>query len=322
MQDNSARAQGGPIIFLMGPTGVGKTGAAITLAARLPLEIVSVDSALVYRGLDVGSAKPNPALRRDIPHHLIDICAPTERYSAARFRADALACINGIHARGKIALLVGGTGLYFRALEHGLAPLPPAEAVVRERLAEELREFGNLALHNRLAAVDPGAAARIHPNDPQRLIRALEVFQLTGAPMSQLWDAQQLDALPQPPLKLILLPTERPVLHARIARRFDDMLERGFINEVAGLRARGDLSLDNPALRAVGYRAIWHYLDGQVSFAEMREQGIAASRQLAKRQLTWLRRETQARGFVSDSASLSTDLLAAIAARDFQTFEI
>ncbi|MEX2480958.1 MAG: tRNA (adenosine(37)-N6)-dimethylallyltransferase MiaA [Gammaproteobacteria bacterium] len=280
-----------PLVFIMGPTGAGKTRLALSLAERLPCDIVSVDSALVYRGLDIGTAKPNPAERARAPHHLIDICDPTERYSAARFRTDARAALEAIAARGRLALLVGGTGLYFRALQYGLADLPDADPEVRALLRATLREEGAAELHRRLAEVDPEAAARIHPNDPQRLIRALEVHQLTGRPLSSLWRRGQLEPLAVPVLKLVLAPARRGVLHAHIARRFDAMLERGFVNEVRALRARGDLSHELPALRTVGYRELWRFLDGDGDYEAMRQRGIIATRQLAKRQLTWLRRE-------------------------------
>ncbi len=278
-------------MFLMGPTGAGKTRVALALAARLPVEIVSVDATLVYRGLDIGSAKPNPSLRRRIPHHLIDICAPTEHYSAARFRGDALAVIDAIRGRGHIPLLVGGTGLYFRALERGLSDLPGADHEVRAGLEAELAAHGNAYLHAQLAAVDPQAAERIHPNDPQRLLRALEVYRLSGVPMSQLWRSVAPAAPGLVARKLVLAPARRADLQAGLRRRFLDMLERGFINEVQALRRRGDLAPTMPAMRAVGYRQIWRYLDGEMDYETMCERGVIASRQLAKRQLTWLRRE-------------------------------
>jgi tRNA dimethylallyltransferase len=281
-----------PLVFIMGPTGVGKTRLALTLAERLDGEIVSVDSALVFRGLDIGTAKPNPAERARIPHHLIDICDPTERYSAARFRHDAQVAIDAIRARGRLPLLVGGTGLYFRALEYGLADLPDADPAVRAELEACLAAQGSEVLHRRLALVDPLAAARIHPNDPQRLVRALEVQQLTGQPMSSLWQGAGLAALDAPVLKLAVAPCQRGLLHARIAQRFDTMLARGLINEVRALWLRGDLSPACPALRTVGYREVWRYLTGEFDYTSMRERAIIATRQLAKRQLTWLRRET------------------------------
>ncbi len=280
-----------PVIFLMGPTAAGKTGVALSLARQLPCEVVSVDSALVYRGLDIGTAKPNPAVRRRIPHHLIDICSPTGIYSAAQFRSDALHAIEAIRGRGRIPLLVGGTGLYFRALELGLAALPAADASVRRALYDDLERDGATALHARLAAVDAPAAARIHPQDPQRLVRALEVHALTGNPMSELWSAPSLPPLALPLIKIVLAPAERQTLHRRIAGRFLDMLERGLLNEVQALRRIDGLTPAHAALRTVGYREAWRHLDGELSRAEMVERATIATRQLAKRQLTWLRRE-------------------------------
>jgi len=308
-----------PLVFIMGPTGVGKTRLALRLAECVQGEVVSVDSALVYRGLDIGTAKPNPAERARIPHHLIDICDPAERYSAARFRRDALRAVAAIRARGRVPLLVGGTGLYFRALEFGLADLPDADPAVRAALEACLAAEGSEALHRRLALVDPVAAARIHPNDPQRLVRALEVQQLTGQPMSSLWRRSGLAPLEGPVLKVALEPGQRSTLHARIAQRFDTMLERGLINEVRALRARDDLSPMYPALRTVGYREIWRYLAGECDYADMRERAIIATRQLAKRQLTWLRRESDClRLDGTDSATVADLVRRVIAMRGFK----
>lgn len=283
-----------PVVFLMGPTGSGKSHLALKLAERLPMEIVNVDSALVYRGLDIGTAKPNPAMQRRVAHHLLDICDPAERYSVARFRVDALDAIETIAKRRRLPLLVGGTGLYFRALEQGIAALPAADPVIRQDLQTELDRYGPSFLHERLAAVDPEGAERIHPNDPQRLIRALEVQALTGQPISRLWCAGTLDALPHPVLKFVVAPAERGVLHRRIAARFHAMVERGLVNEVRNLKRRTDLSLENPAMRSVGYRDVWRYLERELTHEQMLERGIIATRQLAKRQLTWLRREADA----------------------------
>jgi tRNA dimethylallyltransferase len=280
-----------PVVFLMGPTGSGKSRLALALAERVPLEIVSVDSAQVYRGLDVGTAKPNPAVRRRVPHHLIDVCDPSASYSAARFRADASTAIEAIRARGRLPLLVGGTGLYFRALERGLAALPAADDDLRRALATELARDGSEALHARLAQVDAAAAARIHPRDPQRVLRALEVHAQTGRPLTALWRERRLAPLAPPPLKLALAPRARAVLHRRLEQRFHDMLDRGLVNEVRALRARGDLTAASPALRSVGYREVWRYLEGELGWEEMVTRALAATRQLAKRQLTWLRRE-------------------------------
>lgn len=279
---------------VMGPTAAGKTALAVALAERLPVEVISVDSALVYREMDIGTAKPDAATRRAVPHRLVDILDPAERYSAGRFRVDALREIARVRAAGRIPLLVGGTMLYFRALERGLADLPPADPAVRARLATEMAERGSSALHDRLARLDPAAARRIHPRDSQRIQRALEVHELTGRSLTELCTLQRDELLPFRLAKLIVSPGERRLLHDRIARRFRAMLEQGFIAEVERLRARGDLDLDQPSMRAVGYRQVWLYLDGDLDYAKMIEQGIAATRQFAKRQLTWLRAETDA----------------------------
>lgn len=279
-----------PILSIMGPTGSGKTAVALQLAERFPIEIVSVDSALVYRGLDVGSAKPSPVERARVPHHLIDICEPDDHYSAARFRDDATDAIEQIRTRGRLPVLVGGTGLYFRALEHGLAELPSADAELRATLKSELDARGPAPMHEELSRVDPEAARRIHPNDPQRVLRALEVFRMTGKSMSTLWrDASPTG--PSTPLAKFAICPPRDALHAAIADRFRRMLERGFVNEVIALRRQERLNALLPAMRSVGYRAVWDYLDGTLSYAEMVERGIIATRQLAKRQITWLRGE-------------------------------
>lgn len=279
-------------IWLMGPTASGKTGLALELARRLPVELISVDSALVYRDMDIGTAKPDAATLREFPHRLIDILDPAEAYSAARFRQDALAAMREIHAAGRIPLLVGGTMLYYRALEHGLAELPAADPELREAIQAEAQARGWAALHAELARVDPEAAARIHPNDPQRLGRALEVWRLTGVPLS-VWQARgRAQALPAVGrvVKLALIPP-RELLRERIAERFTQMLEAGFIQEVEALRARGDLHLGLPSMRSVGYRQVWEYLDGVHTYARMVELGVTATRGLAKRQMTWLRSE-------------------------------
>ena len=279
---------------LMGPTGSGKTAVALALARRFPIEIVSVDSALVYRGLNIGSAKPTPFERAAVPHHLIDICDLPDHYSAARFSEDASRVIQEIRGRDRIPLLVGGTGLYFHALEQGLADLPASDKATRDALRSELEQKGNEAMHAELAAVDPEAAARIHPNDPQRLLRALEVYRLTGTAMSTLWrdndvPGRKTTGTKTALSKFALNTAERSDLHANIERRFHAMLEQGFVNEVIGLRRQPGVHAGLPALRAVGYRAVWDFLDGRTDYAEMCERGIIATRQLAKRQITWLR---------------------------------
>ena len=272
----------------MGPTASGKTALAVSLVERFPLEIISVDSALVYRGMDIGTAKPDAATLARAPHHLLDIRDPTEAYSAAAFCDDARRLMADIVARGKVPLLVGGTMLYFRALLQGLDDLPRADAALRKALEAEAAARGWPALHAKLAKVDPATAARLAPNDSQRIGRALEIYRLTGTPMSALLDRAQ-SVLPYRVLQLALIPSDRAVLHQRIAARFDTMLAEGLVGEVETLRRIHALTPDLPAMRAVGYRQAWAYLDGEIDLREMREQGIAATRQLAKRQLTWLR---------------------------------
>ncbi|SBV36338.1 delta(2)-isopentenylpyrophosphate tRNA-adenosine transferase [uncultured Stenotrophomonas sp.] len=289
-------------IALMGPTASGKTAAAIELAQAHGGEIVSVDSALVYRGLDIGAAKPDMAERAGIAHHLLDLRDPWQAYSAAEFASDAAAAVRDIVARGKLPILAGGTGLYFRALLQGLSPMPEADAAIRAQIGAEAETDGWPALHAQLARIDPVAAKRIHATDPQRIQRALEVHRLTGKPISY-WQAQPgVARLPARVLKLVLAPAERAVLHRRIETRFELMLEHGFLDEVRRLRALPRMAgvenpLDLPAIRAVGYRQAWQFLDGQGSAAEFRDRGIFATRQLAKRQLTWLRGELDARWF-------------------------
>ena len=277
-----------PAIFLMGPTASGKTALAVSLLERFPLEIISVDSALVYRGMDIGSAKPDAATLARAPHHLLDIRDPTESYSAAAFCDDAKRLMADIVARGRVPLLVGGTMLYFRALLQGLDDLPRADPALRKQLEAEAAQRGWPALHAELAQVDPVTAARLAPNDSQRIGRALEIFRLTGTPMAALLDRAQSE-LPYRVLQLALIPSDRAVLHQRIAARFDAMLAEGLIDEVERLRRDYVLTPDLPAMRAVGYRQAWAYLDGDIDLKALREQGIAATRQLAKRQLTWLR---------------------------------
>jgi tRNA dimethylallyltransferase len=280
-------------IGLAGPTASGKTGLALRLAAEFPLEIVSVDSALVYRGMDIGTAKPTPAELAAVPHHLIDILDPREAYSAAQFAADAQRLIGEIRARGRLPLLVGGTMLYFKALVDGIDALPAADPAVRATLDAEAAERGWPALHAELARIDPPTAARLAPNDAQRIQRALEVFRLSGQPLSAFHTRGTAAPAPARHRLLSLEPAERAWLHARIARRFDDMLAAGFVDEVRALRARGDLHTGLPSMRCVGYRQAWEALDaglaGEALAADVRERGIAATRQLAKRQLTWLR---------------------------------
>ena len=274
----------------MGPTASGKSGLALALCGQLDCEIVSVDSAQVYRGMDVGTAKPDAATRARVPHHLIDLCDPAQSYSAARFVADATRLVREIRARNRIPLLVGGTMLYFRALQQGLSELPPADAAFRAALAQEAARVGWPALHARLAQRDPATAARLHPNDAQRIQRALEILERSGRPASGHAPPAG-GALDGPVVKLALNPPERRVLHERIAARFGQMMRDGFLDEVARLRARGDLSPDLPSMRAVGYRQLWAHLDGAYDLATAEARGVAATRQFAKRQLTWLRAE-------------------------------
>ncbi|WP_223523140.1 tRNA (adenosine(37)-N6)-dimethylallyltransferase MiaA [Pseudomonas sp. BF-RE-24] len=288
-----------PAIFLMGPTAAGKTDLAIELTKVLPCELISVDSALVYRGMDIGTAKPSKELLAEFPHRLIDILDPAEAYSAADFRRDALQAMAEITARGKIPLLVGGTMLYYKALVDGLADMPAADPEVRAQIEEEAGRLGWQALHEQLAIIDPESAARIHPNDPQRLSRALEVYRVSGQSMTALRQRQSaqsteaaasgLQQLPYTVANLAIAPANRQVLHRRIEQRFTLMLEQGFVDEVVALRERSDLHAGLPSIRAVGYRQVWDYLDGKLTSAEMQERGIIATRQLAKRQFTWLR---------------------------------
>lgn len=275
----------------MGPTASGKTGLAVELARALPLEIVSVDSALVYRGMDIGTAKPAPELRAEIPHHLIDLVDPAEAYSAGRFRRDALAAMGAIRARGKVPLLVGGTMMYFRALQRGLAELPEASPAVRAELDREAATHGWPALHARLAEVDPVAAARIRPGDSQRIQRALEVWRLAGRPLSALQAEGESRLEGWRLLKLALAPPDRAELHARIARRFEAMMAAGFLEEVRRLHARGDLHAGLPSIRAVGYRQLWAALAGDCDPEAAVRDAVTATRRLAKRQMTWLRAE-------------------------------
>lgn len=279
------------MFVLTGPTGAGKTDWAVRIAEAAPIEIVSVDSALVYRGLDIGTAKPSCALRQRIPHQLIDICEPTESYSAGRFVADALECIRQIHARRRVPLLVGGTMLYLRALVHGLALLPQAAPALRAQIDARAARLGWPALHAELERLDPQAAARIAPADSQRIQRALEVCHTTGRPISELQRATTSPLAGWPLRYWVLAPQDRSVLHEGLRRRFQSMMAAGFLDEVRALRDRGDLSARHPSMRAVGYRQLWAHLEGQFDLAEAVERGVAATRQLAKRQLTWLRGE-------------------------------
>jgi tRNA dimethylallyltransferase len=298
-------------IALMGPTASGKTALALEWARRLDAEIVSVDSALVYRGLDIGAAKPSAQEQAAVPHHLIDVREPWQPYSAAEFALDARRAMDAIAARGRVPILAGGTGLYFHALLQGLSEMPQADPAMRAQLGIEAEQRGWAALHAELARIDPRAAARIHATDAQRIQRALEVYRLSGRSISHWREQAPPPRLPYRVLKLVLAPAERAVLHGRIEQRFDAMLAQGFLDEVRGLRALPQLQahpqpLDLPAIRAVGYRQAWEHLDGAYPAAEFRDRGIYATRQLAKRQLTWLRGELDARWFdpLRDAAEL------------------
>lgn len=290
------------VIFLMGPTASGKTALAMALHQALPVEIISVDSALIYRGMDIGSAKPTADELTQVPHHLIDIRDPAESYSAADFRSDALRLIADIQHRGNIPLLVGGTMLYFKALLDGISPLPEAQPEVRQQLEQEAEKLGWTELHRQLAEVDPVSAARIHPNDPQRINRALEVYRITGQSLTEL-TAQKGEPFAYPVHQFAIAPQDRALLHQRIALRYLQMLDSGFEDEVRVLKQRPDLHLDLPSMRCVGYRQMWQYLDGECSYDEMVQRGIAATRQLAKRQLTWLRSWQQLTWLSSDVAT-------------------
>jgi len=295
-----------PAIALMGPTAAGKTALALEWAERLGGEIISVDSALVYRGLEIGAAKPNAQERARVPHHLLDRRDPWQTYSAAEFARDARTAIENVLSRHRMPILAGGTGLYFRALLRGLSPMPAASPALRAEIAAKAAECGWPTLHAELAQIDPDAAARIQPSDPQRIQRALEVYRLTGIPLSQWQHLPPTEPeLPVRVVKLIVAPDQRSVLHARIEQRLDAMLDAGFLDEVRTLRRLPELAthpapLDLPALRAVGYRQAWEYMDGAYDATEFRQRAISATRQLAKRQLTWLRGELDARWFDPD----------------------
>lgn len=304
-------------ICLAGPTASGKTAAALAVAQRWPVEIISVDSALVYRGMDIGTAKPSAVELTSVSHHLIDIRDPLHAYSAATFVADATRLIGEIQARGRRPLLVGGTMLYFKALFDGLDAMPAADPAIRAQISADAQARGWPALHEALAAVDPMTAQRLAPNDSQRIQRALEVWHTTGQPLSafHVRDKAQADAGPVPASALISLePQDRAWLHARIAQRFDAMLAAGFVDEVQRLRARGDLSPDLPSMRCVGYRQAWESLDGSWPMAALRERGIAATRQLAKRQITWLRSMPQRQVVACDAPDALTQVLARVEA--------
>jgi tRNA dimethylallyltransferase len=303
-----------PAILLMGPTASGKTAVAMALADRFPVELVSVDSAQVFRDMDVGTAKPDRATLARYPHRLIDLISPEESYSAARFCTDALAAMADITAAGKVPLLVGGTMLYFRALLHGLADLPQADAALRAEIDAEAAAEGWPAMHAKLAVFDPSTAARLHPTDSQRLQRALEIYRLTGRPMSELLAESEQQKPPYDLLSIGLLPSERGVLHERIARRFDEMLLAGLDEEVLMLRAKYTLHLNLPSMRCVGYRQTWEAQEGIIRHKELRDRGIFATRQLAKRQITWLTNSFAAENYDCLDPALSDKIAARVAA--------
>ena len=277
-----------PVIAIMGPTASGKTGLALDIAAKVDSEVISVDSALVYKGMDIGTAKPTQEERAGVVHHLIDIIDPAQSYSVSQFVNDTNALIGDILARGKVPILAGGTMMYFNALINGISPLPKSDEKIRDEITQQAQRLGWSKLHDELRGVDPISGERIHPNDPQRITRALEVYRSTGKTLTH-WQQQEGEKCPYNIAQFAIAPADRAVLHERIATRFDLMLEQGFENEVVKLYERSDLHEDLPSIRSVGYRQMWQYLDGQLSYAEMRERGIIATRQLAKRQLTWLR---------------------------------
>jgi tRNA dimethylallyltransferase len=312
VSDKSGDYEHQPVVFLMGPTASGKTALAVQLAQRMPLSIISVDSAMVYRGMDIGTGKPDKAALEHVPHRLIDIRDPDEPYSASEFRRDALYEITKAHAERKIPFLVGGTGLYFRALRDGLSVLPSANRQVRAQLAAQAAESSWEAMHAHLATIDPGSAIRIHANDPQRIQRALEVFQLTGFPMSELLSGAERVALPNPVHALIIEPKDRGRLHTDIASRFHAMLRAGLVEEVTEMRRRYRLTADAPCMRAVGYRQVGAYLEQRCDYAQMVDRAIVATRQLARRQLTWLRAERRAARFDCHSEDLASDVSEAL----------
>jgi len=277
-----------PVIAIMGPTASGKTGLALDIAAKVESEVISVDSALVYKGMDIGTAKPTQEEQAGVVHHLIDIIDPAQSYSVSQFVNDTNALIGDILARGKVPILAGGTMMYFNALINGISPLPKSDEKIRDEITQQAQRLGWSKLHDELRGVDPISGERIHPNDPQRITRALEVYRSTGKTLTH-WQQQEGEKCPYNIAQFAIAPADRAVLHERIATRFDLMLEQGFEKEVVKLYERSDLHEDLPSIRSVGYRQMWQYLDGQLSYAEMRERGIIATRQLAKRQLTWLR---------------------------------
>ena len=300
------------VIFLMGPTAAGKTDLAIQLAPNFPIDIISVDSAMIYRGMEIGTGKPSKDILQNVPHKLIDICDPTESYSAAQFRQDALTAIKNSLLHQRIPLLVGGSMLYFNALSKGLANLPEADEEIRNRLQTQLAEKGLHEMHQRLQKIDSNAALRIHPNDPQRIIRALEVYEITGKSLTAHFNQQAKETFPYSVLQIAIAPTQREQLHERIALRFQAMLNQGLVEEVKLLREKFTLTANFPSMRTVGYRQVCQYLENQLSYTEMQDRGVVATRQLAKRQLTWLRHWENLCWFASDDEKLLQKVITAI----------
>jgi tRNA dimethylallyltransferase len=298
-----------PLIFLMGPTAAGKTELAVVLIKHFPCDIISVDSAMIYRGMDIGTAKPNAEILAQAPHRLLDILDPAESYSVGQFLRDAQTEIQTIQKDGRIPLLVGGTMLYFHSLQQGLSILPLGDAQVRYRINQQAKKYGWAALHEYLATIDPQSARRIHPNDSQRIQRAIEVYELSGSTLTQWYAKETAQTCCEPIIKLILSPPHRGVLHAKIAQRFHTMLKQGLIEEVEHLYQRDDLNLDLPAMRCVGYRQAWHYLAGELDYNGLIERGIVATRQLAKRQLSWLRQQTATAWFDSQQPNVTEQIL-------------
>lgn len=297
------------VLCLMGPTASGKSDCAMALADYLPIEIITVDSAQIYQGMDIGTAKPTADEQSKVPHHLIDILDPSQPYSAAQFCTDALQCIEAIQRRGNVPILVGGTMLYFYALQQGLAPLPPSDPAMRAELEAEMEKLGLSALYTQLQEADPVAASRIEPTDPHRIQRALAVFRSSGKTLTDWCKEQKPQNLPFQTINIAIIPSEREILHRRIVLRFTEMLEKGFIEEVEQLYSRAELHSGLSAIRAVGYRQVWDYLAGNTSVAVMEERGIIATRQLAKRQLTWLRRWQDLHCYESNSSQLVQQIL-------------
>lgn len=293
-----------PVIFLMGATATGKTNVAISLFERYDVDIISVDSAMVYRGMDIGSGKPSKDLLQSVPHRLIDICEPYETYSVSRFCQDAIEEIEQTHARQRVPLLVGGSNLYFRALEHGLSELPQADQDIREYLSAEANKIGWPAMHQRLANIDPGTAARIHPKDPQRIQRALEIYEISGRRISDHHQDKTHHSFPFEPVKIILNSGERAALHEKIRQRFLKMLDDGLIDEVRTFYNDDRLDATLPSMRTIGYRQVWDYLDDRISYQEMVDKAVITSRQLAKRQMTWLRKEINGIWLNSDAVGI------------------